>query len=232
MPISRCRCISRSRRIKFDDLPARRQGTPYFYPDVGSASMNSSCRLFAFCLALVAAPAASAERANIIIADFEGETYGSWKAEGEAFGAGPARGTLPGQMPVGGFVGKGLVNSFLGGDDAKGKLTSPPFPIDRSHINFLIGGGKYPGQTCINLLVGGRIVRTASGPNDHPGGTEQLDWSSWDVTEFVGKTAVIEIVDDRQGGWGHVNVDHIVQSDRAFRFGPARRELVVEKRFL
>ena len=194
--------------------------------------MNSSCRLLAFGLAFAAAPAAAAERADIIIADFEGETYGSWKVEGEAFGAGPARGTLPGQMPVGGFLGKGLVNSFRGGDDAKGELTSPPFPIDRSHLIFLIGGGKYPGQTCINLIVGGKIVRTATGPNDRQSGTEQLDWSSWDVTEFMGKTAVIEIVDERQGGWGHINVDQIVESDRAFRFEPASRELVVEKRFL
>src|SRR5258708_30394607 len=134
--------------------------------------MNSSCRLLAFCLALVAAPAASAQRADIIIADFEGETYGSWKAEGEAFGTGPARGTLPGQMPVGGFLGKGLVNSFRGGDDAKGKLTSPPFPIDRSHLNFLIGGGKYPAQTFINPILRGHILPTAAGPHDRPPGTQ------------------------------------------------------------
>lgn len=33
---------------------------------------------------------------DLVIADFEGADYGSWKATGEAFGAGPARGTLPG----------------------------------------------------------------------------------------------------------------------------------------
>ena len=56
-------------------------------------------------------------------------------------------------------------------------------------------------------------MRTATGPNDKPGGSEQLDWHTWDVTKFEGKEAVIEIVDEETGGWGHINVDHIVQSD-------------------
>jgi fructan beta-fructosidase len=124
------------------------------------------------------------------------------------------------------------VNSFLGGDDSTGKLTSPAFTIERRHINFLIGGGKYPEQTCINLIVDGKIVRTATGPNDAGVGSERLDWESWDVAELMGKSATIQIVDDRQGGWGHINIDQIVQSDRAQGFAPAQRELVAEKRYL
>jgi fructan beta-fructosidase len=69
-------------------------------------------------------------KSDILIADFEGENYGDWKVTGEAFGKGPARGTLPGQMVVDGFKGKGLVNSFLGGDGATGTLTSPLFKIE------------------------------------------------------------------------------------------------------
>ena len=177
-------------------------------------------------------PAFSADRTDILVADFEGEDYGAWKVDGNAFGTKPARGALPGQMSVGGYLGKGLVNSFNGGDDSKGKLTSQAFKIERKHINFLIGGGKYPGQTCINLIVGGKTVRTATGPNDRPGGSEQLDSSSWDVTDLTGQMAVIEIVDDRTGGWGHINIDHIFQSDRPQSFAPAKREIVIEKRYL
>jgi fructan beta-fructosidase len=36
----------------------------------------------------------------------------------------------------------------------------------------------------------------------------------------------------RLGGWGHINVDHILQSDRKREEKPAMRELVVEKRYL
>jgi fructan beta-fructosidase len=184
-------------------------------------------------LVLVALLAPAADRSDILIADFEGDTYGDgWKTTGTAFGKGPAKGTLPNQMPVSGFLGKGLVNSFLGGDTATGTLTSPAFKVERRYINFLVGGGKHSGKTCVNLLVGGKVVRTATGPNDRPGGSERLDWHTWDVAEFEGKSATIEIVDSATGGWGHINVDHIVQSDARKQAEPARREFAVEQRYL
>lgn len=174
----------------------------------------------------------SADRPEILIADFEGTTYGEWKVTGTAFGDRPARGTLPNQMPVSGFLGKGLVNSYSGGDGATGTLTSPEFTVDRKFINFLVGGGKHPGKTCINLMVGGKVVRTATGPNDRPGGSERLDWDSWDVGEFGGKKAVLQIVDSETGGWGHINVDHIVQSDRKKSAALMRREIEIRRRYL
>src|SRR5208282_1901546 len=97
-----------------------------------------------------------------LIADFEGQDYGRWKVQGTAFGKSPAKGTLPNQMLVSGYRGAGLANSF-GGDDSKGRLTSPEFVISRKRINFLIGGGDQPSKTCINLLINGRVRRTATG---------------------------------------------------------------------
>ena len=148
-------------------------------------------------------------RSELVIADFEGDTYGAWQVEGEAFGPGPAKGTLPGQNPVTGYVGKGLVNSYYKGDGTTGKLTSPDFVIERDFINFKIAGGNQPGKECINLIVNGKVVRTATGLND-----EQLLWETWSVPELAGQTAHIEIVDKAIGGWGHINIDQIVQSDR------------------
>ncbi len=174
----------------------------------------------------------SADRPDLIAADFEGETYGSWHAEGEAFGTGPARGTLPGQMEVSGFEGRGLVNSFHRGDAATGTLSSPPYRIERPFINFLIGGGGYRDATCLDLLVDGKVVRTATGPNDRPGGSERLDWGAWDVREFLGHEAIFRVVDRRTEGWGHINVDQIVQSDRRRGVQPALRELVASTRYL
>ncbi len=157
-----------------------------------------------------AAPAAD----DILIADFEQKTYGDWEVTGEAFGPGPARGTLPQQMEVSGHTGKGLVNTYFGRDRSTGTLLSPPFAIERKYINFLIGGGHHPGETCINLLVVDKTVRTTTGPNRKPGGTERLDPHSWGVADLRGKTARIQIVDTAKGGWGHINIDQIVQSDR------------------
>ncbi len=130
---------------------------------------------------------------------------------------------LPNQMQVSGFEGKGLVNSYYGGDGSTGTLTSPPIKIERRYVNFLIGGGMHPGRTCINLIVEGKTVRTATGPNDKPGGSERLDWHSWDVGDLAGKMAVFEIVDRETGGWGHINIDHIVQSDRRRGFAVTDR---------
>ncbi len=189
------------------------------------------CILAGLCGCIAVQPTVP-DREDILIADFEGETYGEWKVTGEAFGAGPAQGTLPNQMQVSGFEGKGLVNTYFNGDDTTGTLTSPTFEIQRKYINFLIGGGQYPGEACINLLCDGKVVRTATGPNDRPGGSEQLDWHSWDVCDLAGKTAQIQIVDQRKGGWGHINIDHIVQSDKGIEEAETSREMVFKKRYL
>lgn len=137
-------------------------------------------------------------------------------------------------MAVSGFEGKRLVNSFLGGDDSLGTLTSGEFKLDHDYIAFLIGGGGYAGKTCVNLLVEGRVVRTATGPNTQPGGSEALEKSGWDVRDLAGRTAHLQIVDDATGGWGHINLDQIVFTDTRpaiEQVGPAR-ELVAAKRYL
>ncbi len=152
---------------------------------------------------------APSPRTKIVLEDFEGPDYGDWKATGEAFGAGPAHGTLPQQNPVSGFLGKGLVNTYLGGDGPHGTLTSPPFEINRKFINFLIGGGNHINQTCINLLIDDKVVRTAVGKSN-----EKLEWFFWDVEEFQGKQAQIQIFDKASGGWGHINIDQIELSDK------------------
>ncbi|MFB6846049.1 GH32 C-terminal domain-containing protein [Streptomyces sp. NPDC056373] len=147
-----------------------------------------------------------------VLADFEGGGYGDWTATGDAFGTAPATGTLPGQQQVSGYLGSGLVNTFRSGDSTTGTLTSPEFTVDKKHINFLIGGGNHPADaadpTAVELLVDGRVVRSATGKD-----SEALDWASWDVGDLSGKKARIRIVDDNTGGWGHVNADHIVMSD-------------------
>ncbi|HUU90689.1 MAG TPA: 2,6-beta-D-fructofuranosidase, partial [Phycisphaerae bacterium] len=171
------------------------------------------CLLLSLTFAL-SAPAVAAEGDDILITDFEGKTYGEgWKVEGTAFGNAPAKGKLGGQMQVTGFEGKGLVNSFLGGDDPTGRLTSPEFTIERDYITFLIGGGGHKGKTCMNLLIDGKVVLTATGINTQAGGSEFLNWENWDVRKCKGRKAVLQIVDDASGGWGHINVDHISQSN-------------------
>jgi non-lysosomal glucosylceramidase len=156
----------------------------------------------------------TALRPDIVFEDFE-HGYGKWTVEGEAFGREPAHGTLPNQQPVSGFQGKALVNSYFDGDQSIGKLTSQMFIIERNFICFLVGGGHYP-STQIRLVVGGKVVCAKSGKDD-----EHLEPAFWDVREFHGRSAHIEIVDHQTGGWGHINIDQI-----AFADWPGERELL------
>ena len=177
-------------------------------------SVFACLALFCACTAFAAEHKPLADR-DILIADFEGADYGDWTVQGEAFGPRPAVANTTPPNRVTGHWGKGLVNSFLGGDRPVGKLTSPPFTVERPYINFLIGAGRYEGRTCINLCVDGKVVRSSVGPEaKNVKGEEVLDWYGWDVKDLMGKTATLEIVDDYTGGWGHINIDHIFQSDQ------------------
>lgn len=85
------------------------------------------------------------------IAGFNDGTYNGWTVNNEPgnwkngpFGDAPAAGSIPGQSPVTGFAGPGLVNSFNDGDWPAGSMSSPDFTVDSDYINFLIGGGQHP----------------------------------------------------------------------------------------
>lgn len=85
------------------------------------------------------------------IAGFNHGTYNGWTVNNEPgnwkngpFGDAPAAGSLPGQSPVTGFAGAGLVNSFNDGDWPLGSMSSPDFTVDSDYINFLVGGGQHP----------------------------------------------------------------------------------------
>lgn len=201
--------------------------------------MNRRRATLRFCAALLgllapAGLAAGEARADVVFADFEGTDFAGWQAEGDAFAAGPSRGANGGQRPVTGFVGRGLVNSYTAAqrDKATGRLRSPEFVIDRHFIAFRIGGGGWPQKTCLNLLVDGRVVRTAVGPNTQKGGHEELQADGWNVAEFAGRRAQLEIVDSATSGWGHVTVDHIVFTDAPAGLREVVRTWPVDGRWL
>lgn len=154
--------------------------------------------------ALMTASAFPAEP-DVIVADFETESYSGWDAEGEAFGREPVLGA---RLEVTGYRGGRLANSFHGGDAATGTLTSPPFEVTRDRLAFLIGGGNHAGETGLELLVEGKPVRTATGSD-----SGAMAWQTWDVREFRGRQARVRLLDRATGAWGHVNVDQVLLTD-------------------
>lgn len=166
--------------------------------------------LLAFVLSLTGADLTCGAGANdLVLFDFEGDTFAGWQASGSAFGGGPARGTLTNQQQVTGFLGRGYASSYHGGDRSTGSLTSAEFVLARPYLNFLIGGGNHPGDTCLNLIVEGKVVKSATGTD-----FEKLHWHSWQLFEWLNKKARLEILDRHTGGWGHINLDEVTLSDR------------------
>ena len=129
--------------------------------------------------AITAAPAGAQE--DILIDDFESKQYEQWTITGDAWGTSPASGTLPNQMHVSGYLGEQLINSFLGGDQATGIAIREPFLVKRTHLAFLIGGGRLPDLLGIQLLFNGEVVRSATGTE-----SEDLTWNSWNISEYIG----------------------------------------------
>jgi sucrose-6-phosphate hydrolase SacC (GH32 family) len=111
-----------------------------------------------------------------------------------------------------------VASSEIEGDGAIGTLISPEFKIARKYISFRISGGDYEHDTCLNLLINGKAVKSATGWRSN-----RLVPACWDVSQFLGQIAQVQIVDEASGDWGHINVDRIVQTDN-----PERLPVVTE----
>ena len=154
---------------------------------------------------------------DVCFEEWNRETYGDWTAEGTAFGTGPIKkSAVPAyQGDVGGDTER-VVNSHAtapgqdtaGKDGATGKLTSRKFTLERNFINLWIGGGAHKDKTCLNVLVDDKVVRTATGMGDN-----RMTPKSLDVREWLGKQALIQVVDSESGGWGNIGVGRITFSD-------------------
>lgn len=165
----------------------------------------------------VALPKPSSPRSTITVDDFQHPTYGAWKAEGDAFGPGPIKKKdCPKYQGEFGGPGEYMVNSHASSpgtdvgsrDDATGKLTSPPFAIDRKYLAFWIGGGNKPKEACLNVVVDGKVIASATGRD-----SERMRLASLDLRRWQGRQATIEILDHAKGGWGHINVGQITLVD-------------------
>jgi sucrose-6-phosphate hydrolase SacC (GH32 family) len=160
---------------------------------------------------------------DLAIGHFGSTNYGDWTATGSAFNSGPAADDLFLKLGIENARDHQVASSALAGDVPTGTLTSTEFKIKRNYISFLISGGDYERDTCLNLLVDGKIVRSATGWRSN-----HLVPDSWDVSEFRGRKARVQIVDEANGEWGHINVDRVIQTDQPERLPVATAPLYQE----
>ncbi|HWA73185.1 MAG TPA: hypothetical protein VG937_12640 [Polyangiaceae bacterium] len=135
------------------------------------------------------------------------DELGTWTREGEAFAQAPSAGPIGGQAAVA-FADGSLINSFTAadGDRATGRLRSPAFTLAGDRMRLLVGGGRDPERLRVSLLVDDCAVFSETGTNH-----EVLGRREWDITPYRGKPAVIEVVDQATGAWGHLLVDEVTQ---------------------
>lgn len=152
---------------------------------------------------------------------------GEWTFEGTAFeGYGTSSGAringriahwYPGQQNSGrlrthGQLGQSLLKSWgrrgINVDGEKGRALSPAFRIERKFLSFLLSGGRYPGGTCVNLLVDDGKSFSATADNSN-----RMKAVAFDLSGLLGKTARIEVLDRETGAWGHLCVDQLVLTD-------------------
>lgn len=162
--------------------------------------------------------AEAAQDSTGITWDFETGDLSGWTKTGTAFDYQPTYGDNPtarrrgqasnhqGNYWIGTYEkyqgpDSGSTPGAIQGDGPTGTLTSIPFVINGNRIDFLIGGGK---DCSADLIIGGAVVLTASGKN-----IETMERVEWDVSDYTGKEAVIQLVDDESYGWDHINFDDV-----------------------
>ncbi|ELE1962303.1 hypothetical protein RDG74_004013 [Vibrio vulnificus] len=111
------------------------------------------------------------------------------------------------------------VNTCIAGacDATTGTLTSDAFEIEQDFINFAtIGGGNDGQQVFVKLSVdldgNGTFTEQRSESPNTCGAWSEPVWVSWNVAEFKGKQAQVEIIDNETNGCGFIVVDQIHQS--------------------
>jgi len=168
----------------------------------------------------------SSRRPDMVLEDWNKDTFDGWTVTGTAFGNGPIRkADMPAyQGDVGGDTAR-VANSHAAApgaavaarDGATGKLTSHDFVIERNFLAFWIGGGKArpDSRFGLTLFVEGKPVQTAGGQAKN-----EMSLQSFEVGAYAGQTARIEILDDATGGWGHIGVGKIVLTDQVGEAAP------------
>jgi hypothetical protein len=138
---------------------------------------------------------------------FSFETQQPFVTTGDAFAVWPSEAAVPGQTAVFGNQGR-FINTFgpVNRDGARGLMKLPTFRIQGDIISLLVAGGRDPKNVRVSLVVEGQPVRQATGCV-----SETLGRRLWNVRDYVGRSAHIEILDDSAGGWGHLLVDEITE---------------------
>ncbi len=147
------------------------------------------------------------DQGGILNFDFESGDLRNWTAEGLAFSAGPIQGdTVKTRRPdmQSNHQGNYWVGSYeRAGDTVVGILTSDPFKVTQPFASFLSNGGSHF-ETRVELVdnTTDKVFYSISGTNE-----ENLRRVIVDLSDHLGESIRIRLVDQHKGAWGHLNFD-------------------------
>lgn len=159
---------------------------------------------------------------RVVNLGFETGNLDDWTATGNAFEGQPVKGDMvnarrkdmnsnhEGQYWIGGYE--------KSGDEPTGTLTSIPFVVTQPYGSYLANGGDHE-STRIELIRkdNGKVFYRSNGNNQ-----ETMQRVVVDLRAHVGKEIMVRLVDEHQGGWGHVNFDDFrLHENRPARPTPA-----------
>ncbi len=169
---------------------------------------------------------APAARPDVVFETFEPSDYANWTVEGTAFGTGPvAAKDVPGYQGNLNMKDGHAVNSHASApgadvgakDAATGSLLSREVVIPRRFLTLLLGGGRHPGKTGVEVLVDGKVVAAATGIDNN-----RMEPTALDLTAHEGRAARIRIFDNVTGAWGNIGADQLVFTDQPPQAGELR----------
>ncbi|MCL2624262.1 MAG: hypothetical protein FWD31_11415, partial [Planctomycetaceae bacterium] len=91
-------------------------------------------------------------------------------------------------------------------DDPMCVIESPVFVLKSPTAKLLVGGGRHA-ETYVSLCLlhdngDAESVLFARGREN-----QKLDEITWDTSPYIGKAVFVQVVDQKQGPWGHIRMD-------------------------
>ena len=141
----------------------------------------------------------------------------------------------------GNYLFSGIVNEAAGVlESNKGTLTSSAFTVGGSgYITYLLGGGGNPLECYISIIdaeTGEELVRFANrlfndkgiGIINHGSNLANMVLYKADLSEFMGRSVKIKVVDNSENNWGLITVDSFVTYYKDIAGVPEKANLAID----
>lgn len=176
---------------------------------------------------------------QVVNGGFETGDLTGWTLEGEKIGiVTNASGWWNENLP---YNKKGAyLFSGISDEAGRGSLTSSAFTVGGSgYISFLLGGGGNPLECYISIIdaeTGEELARYANrlfndkgiGIINNGSNLANMVWYKADLSEFMGRSLKIRVVDNATSGWGLITVDSFVTYYKDMAGVPAKANLAVD----